>query len=178
MAVNEDKSGEIKTILRDVLDKNRADKNDSSKYIVDLDSSSDNARNVDSTSVSNVTFHDDSGSQREESNAFQVLMNRTKPIQYKSLPQQTVEDTECKEIADDAKEIRSKRKETLIALADKKGYSKRKFIETEEGERIEKNIESRMRFFKGSSCNERDDTAGAAMKNHRQSSGNLLNYFR
>ncbi|XP_050460172.1 uncharacterized protein LOC126856044 isoform X2 [Cataglyphis hispanica] len=121
------------------------------------------------------------GSQREESNAFQVLMNRSKPIQYKELSPQSIEDIENKEKLDDIKELRSRHKEKLIALADKKGYSKRKIAEMEEGERIEKNIENRMRFFKSDVTDDiahkRNDSIGLSIKNNKQQSGNLLDYF-
>ncbi|KAL6261962.1 hypothetical protein P5V15_007045 [Pogonomyrmex californicus] len=126
---------------------------------------------------SNIEFHDEIGSQQEESNAFQVLMNHSKPIQYK--PQQPVEDIESKDKLDDAKELKSKRKEKLIALADKKGYTKRKMMEIEENERIEKNIESRIRFLKGDNksniIHKKDNNI--ELKNNKQLSGNLLDYF-
>ncbi|XP_070152901.1 enhanced level of genomic instability 1 isoform X3 [Polyergus mexicanus] len=120
-------------------------------------------------------------SRREESNAFQVLMNRSKPIQYKELPQQSIEDIENKKKLDDVKELRSRHKEKLIVLADKKGYLKRKIAEMEEGERIEKNIENRMRFFKSDVTDDitckRNDSIGLSIKNNKQQSGNLLDYF-
>lgn len=122
------------------------------------------------------------GSQREESNAFQLLMNRGKPIQYKLLPQQSMEDIKCKEKLDNIKDLRVKHKEKMIALADKKGYSKKKIAEMEEGERIEKNIENRMKFFKSNitddSTPKRDDNIELSIKNSKQQSGNLLDYFR
>lgn len=133
--------------------------------------------NLNDETKSDIEFHDEIGSQREESNAFQVLMNRSKPIQYK-LP--SIEDIENKEKSD-VKELRSKCKEKLITLADKKGYSKRKIAEIEEGEKIEKNIQNRMRFFKGESKNniiqKKDSSFEVSIKTTKQS-GNLLNYFR
>jgi len=129
----------------------------------------------------NIEFHDEIGSQREESNAFQVLMSRGKPIQYKSPPQHSIEDIESKEKSDYVKELRSKCKEKLIALADKKGYSKRKMMEIEEGEKIEKNIENRIRFLKGESksniIHKKDNSFEVSIKNTKPP-GNLLNYFR
>lgn len=147
---------------------------------VDLDDESQNdINNIDDESVSNTELYNETNSQREESNAFQVLMNRSKPIHYKSPLPQPVEEVDLKEKMN---EIRSKRKEKLIALADKKGYSKRKVAEVEEGERIEKNIEDRMRFFKSSNKNDvtdkNDNSTELSLKNNKQHSGNLLDYFR
>lgn len=156
----------------------------SEQIIIDLDNaSSDNTKNINEVeNVSNVELCNEVGSQREESNAFQVLMNRNKPIQYKELTQQSIEDIENKEKLDDIKELKSRHKEKLIALADKKGYSKRKIAEMEEGERIEKNIENRMRFFKSDVTDDiahkSNDSIGLSIKNNKQQSGNLLDYFR
>lgn len=151
------------------------------EQIVDLDDSSNNSVNYNNETESNAEFHNEIGSQREESNAFQVLMSRSKPIQYKLPLQQPIEDTESKEKANNTKELRSKCKEKLIALADKKGYSKRKMAEIEEGEKIEKNIENRIRFFKGESkdnvVQKKDNSFELSIKNNKQS-GNLLDYFR
>ncbi|KAG5314528.1 ATAD5 protein, partial [Pseudoatta argentina] len=135
----------------------------------------DNVNSKDETE-SSIEFHDEVDSQRKESNAFQVLMSRSKPIQYKSPPQQPIEDSENKE---KSKEFRSRCKEKLIALADKKGYSRKKIAEMEEGEKIEKNIENRIRFFKGenkSNILEKDNSFELSIKTNKQS-GNLLNYF-
>ncbi|XP_011147806.2 replication factor C subunit 1 isoform X1 [Harpegnathos saltator] len=162
----------MKNISQDI--NNEIDKN---KQIVNLiDSSNDILmENIHDRGLSNAKFCDDIGSQREESNAFQVLMSRSKPIQYKSLPQQSVEDIECNIKSSDIKELKAKHKEKLIALADKKGYSKRKLAETEEGEKIEKNIENRLKFFKGDNGN--NDNSALSIKNNKQLSGSLLNYF-
>ncbi|KAM0737079.1 Enhanced level of genomic instability 1 [Formica fusca] len=154
----------------------------SEQFIIDLDTSNDSTKNInEAKNVSNVELHNEVDSQREESNAFQVLMNRSKPIQYKELPQQSIEDIENKKKLDDVKELRSRHKEKLIVLADKKGYSKRKIAEMEEGERIEKNIENRMRFFKSDVTDDithkRNDSIGLSIKNNKQQSGNLLDYF-
>lgn len=154
-------------------------KKPSEQITEDLDNSTDDstsdtseAENVSNTELCNII-----GSQREESNAFQLLMNRSKPIQYKLLPPQFVE-----EKFDNIKGLRSKHKEKLIALADKRGYSKKKIAEMEEGEKIEQNIENRMRFFKSNIVNDnmpkRDDNIELSIKNNKQQSGNLLDYFR
>lgn len=136
--------------------------------------------NFNDETESKVEFLNEIDSPREESNAFQVLMSRSKPIQYKLLPQQPIEDIENKEKLDYVKELRSKCKEKLTVLADKKGYSKRKMAEIEEGERIEKNIENRIRFFKGENKGNiihKDNSFELSIKTNKQS-GNLLDYFR
>lgn len=142
--------------------------------IVNLDDDTD----MDDEAASIVEVHDEADSQREESNAFQVLMNRGKPIQYKSsMPEQPADEAELKERLN---ELKSKRKERLTALADKKGYSRKKLAELEEGERIDKSIEERMKVFKGSNedvTHKRDESIELPMKNNRHS-GNLLDYFR
>lgn len=170
-------SKEMKNVLRE----HETELNE--QVIVDLNNfRTDNIKNVSDDGLPNIELCNEIGSQREESNAFQVLMNRSKPIQYKVLPQQSVEDVQCNKKLDEAKELKSKCKEKLIALADKRGYSKRKIAEIEEGEKIEKNIEDRIRFFKNKDknddvTNEKDDDIGLSIKN-KQVSGNLLNYFR
>ncbi|XP_070524431.1 enhanced level of genomic instability 1 isoform X2 [Cardiocondyla obscurior] len=153
------------------------------KNVIDVISSSKNNNIIDfnDEAASNIDIHDEIDSQREESNAFQVLMSRNRPIQYKSPPQQYTEDFENnKEKLDHVKEYKAKCKEKLTALADKKGYSKRKAAEIEEGEKIEKNIENRIRFFKSENKNnimhKKDNSFEISMKNTKQS-GNLLNYF-
>lgn len=155
-------------------------KQESNEEIIDLNNFINNSAN-DISKTENVEFCNIIGSQREESNAFQLLMNRDKPIQYKLLPQESMEDIKYKEKLDNIKELRAKHKEKIIALADKKGYSKKKIAEMEESERIEKNIENRMRFFKSNiaddSTPKRDDNIGFSIKNNKQS-GNLLDYFR
>jgi len=168
--INGNQSEEIKTISQE----------QGLNEHVNLDYSSNNSINLNAEIESNIEFYNEIGSQREESNAFQVLMSRSKPIQYKLPPQQPLEDIESKEKSDYVKELKSKCKEKLIALADKKGYSKRKMVEIEEGERIEKNIENRMKFFKSDSkdtIHKKDSSFELSIKTNKQS-GNLLDYFR
>ncbi|XP_072748662.1 uncharacterized protein Elg1 [Anoplolepis gracilipes] len=152
------------------------------EIIVDSDNSfSDGMNNINKAENALNELCNEIGSQRDESNAFQVLMNRSKPIQYKLLSQQPMENIENKEKLVDTKELRSRHKEKLIALADKKGYSKRKIAEMEEGEKIEKDIENRMRFFKSDvtsdNTHKKDSSIGLSIKNNKQQSGNLLDYF-
>ncbi|XP_012543644.1 ATPase family AAA domain-containing protein 5 [Monomorium pharaonis] len=146
------------------------------QIIVDFDNSSNGVINCNDES--NVEFHNEIGSQREESNAFQILMSRSKPIQYKS-PQQSTEGIESTEKLDYVKEFKLKCKEKLIVLADKKGYSKKKIAEMEEDEKIERNIENRMRFFKVESksngIHKKDHSFDLPIKNKHSS--NLLDYF-
>ncbi|KYN10078.1 PREDICTED: replication factor C subunit 1 [Trachymyrmex cornetzi] len=146
------------------------------QIVMNLNGSLNDNVNSEDETKSNIELCDEIGSQRKESNAFQVLMNHSKPIQYKS-PQQSIEDSENKEKSD-SKEFRSRCKEKLIALADKKGYSRKKIAEMEEGEKIEKNIENRIRFFKGESKSNthEKDSFELSIKTNKQS-GNLLDYF-
>lgn len=114
---------------------------------------------------------DENGEKKESSNAFQVLMTRSKPIQY--LPPKPVspeQEAEQKE----AKAKLKQNKDKLTALADKKGYSKRKLAEAEEAERIEKRLETRAKVFKRI---KRDEDQAPVNQNQRNSGG-LHNYFR
>jgi len=172
MEINGNQSEEIRTISQE---------QELNEQHINLDYSSNNSIiNLNAEIESNIEFYNEIGSQREESNAFQVLMSHSKSIQYK-LPPQSIEDIESKEKSDYVKELKSKCKEKLIALADKKGYSKRKMVEIEEGERIEKNIENRMKFFKSeskdSTIHKKDGNIELSIKTNKQS-GNLLDYFR
>lgn len=173
--INGNDSEKTKNIVQDKTEVSK-------RRIIDSDNSlNDSIKNMNEIENTLNELCNEIGSQREESNAFQVLMNRSKPIQYKLLPQQSVENIECKEKLDDIKQLKSKRKEKLIALAAKKGYSKKKIIEVEEGERIEKRIENRMRFFKSDVTDDvthnKNESIELSLKN-KQQSGNLLNYFR
>lgn len=161
---------------QDMNSKQSEDKLDE-QMVANLIDLSDNTsmKNVYDKSLSNIKFCDDIGSQREESNAFQVLMSHSKPIQYKSLPQQSIEDIEFNKKSVDVK-LKFKHKEKLIALANKKGYFKRKLADEEESERIERNIENRIKLFKHD--NGKDDNIELPIKNNRQFSGSLLDYFR
>uniref|UniRef100_A0A0C9RI96 ATAD5 protein n=1 Tax=Fopius arisanus TaxID=64838 RepID=A0A0C9RI96_9HYME len=107
------------------------------------------------------------------SNAFQVLMTRSKPIQY--LPQKPLspeqEATEAKK-NQDIKNRMKQNKEKLTALADKKGHSKRKLAEAEEAERIEKRLENRAKVFKR--LKREEEPPGNQNQRH---SGGLHNYF-
>ncbi|EFN70838.1 ATPase family AAA domain-containing protein 5 [Camponotus floridanus] len=169
--INGNQSEDAKYVLQN--------KEEPSEQIIDFENSINNSEN-DINKIEDIGLCSIIGSQREESNAFQLLMNRGKPIQYKLLPQQSMEDIKCKEKLDNIKDLRAKHKEKMIALADKKGYLKKKIAEMEEGERIEKNIENRMKFFKSNitddSTPKRDNTE-LLIKNNKQQSGNLLDYF-
>lgn len=171
-------SRNMENISQDVNSKTNKNKLDEQVVMNLIDSSDEETplKNVHDESLSDVKFCDDIGFQREESNAFQVLMSHSKPIQYKSPPQQSIEDVKFNEKSSDVKELKSKHKERLIALADKKGYSKRKLADAEESERIEQNIENRVKLFK---CdNRKDDTTELSIKSNKQLSGSLLDYFR
>ncbi|XP_076632832.1 enhanced level of genomic instability 1 isoform X1 [Colletes latitarsis] len=113
----------------------------------------------------------------KESNAFQIIMSRNnKSIQQ--TPQIRVL-SQNKEIdagnSEEYKEKLKRSKEKLIALADKKGYSKRKLFELEESEKVERIIQNRIKAFKKE---EKKDNVRSTVLSQRQPQGNLLNYFR
>lgn len=115
---------------------------------------------------------------REESNAFQVLMTRKKPLTYKSLPAVLPQDEQMQEkVLEESKIKLKKNKEKLIVLADKKGYSKRKLNEVEEAEKIEKRLEKRAKVFRLMATDENTDKSSPALS-RIISPGSLHNYFR
>lgn len=129
---------------------------------------------IDDVQVINIVSNEVES--REESNAFQILMNRNKVSHCVSpvkLFPQNEEATNKK--AEEYREKLKRSKEKLIALADKKGYSKRKLAEMEEAEKIEQIIQSRVKLFKGE---EKKNNASTTVLNHKHSPGSLLNYFR
>ncbi|KZC10574.1 ATPase family AAA domain-containing protein 5 [Dufourea novaeangliae] len=111
----------------------------------------------------------------EESNAFQILMSRNKQIQnishIKVLENEDVNTKKSEEYK--AKLKRSK--ERLIVLADKKGYSKRKLSEIQEGGKIEHIIQNRIKVFKEDE--KKGNNVGATIFSQTQTCGSLLNYF-
>lgn len=116
--------------------------------------------------------------EREESNAFQVLMTRKKPVQYIVPTPMSPEDEElAARIARDSKIKIKENRERLIALADKKGYSKRKLGETEEAERIERRLEKRAKVFRVNGRKD-DEEEGSPPSGRRVMPGSLHNYFR
>ncbi|XP_053981317.1 ATPase family AAA domain-containing protein 5 isoform X1 [Hylaeus volcanicus] len=109
----------------------------------------------------------------EESNAFKIIMSSNKPMQRISptkLPSPTDETTRNTE--EYRKKIK-RSKERLIALADKKGYSKRKLSEIEEGEKVDRIIQNRIKAFK---MGEKKDNVSTPVLTQRQPHG-ILNYF-
>lgn len=132
---------------------------------------------IDNIELIDINSNDKTESIREESNAFQILMSRNKTGQcispIKLLPQK--EEINIKK-SEEYKEKLKQSKEKLVALADRKGYSKRKLIEVEEGEKIEQMIQNRIKFFKGEE--KTDNSISTAVLNHKQPAGSLLNYFR
>lgn len=103
-------------------------------------------------------------------------MSRTKPTQIspkKLVPQN--EETNAKK-SEEYREKLKRSKERLTILADKKGYSKRKLSEIEEGEKIEEIIQNRIKAFKVEG--KKDDNMNATVLSQKQPPGSLLNYFR
>ena len=122
----------------------------------------------------NSSNNEDSNS--EESNVFKILMNRNKPVQQASpteLSPQSEERNATK--SEEYKEKLKRSKERLIALADRKGYSKKKLAEVEEGERIEQTIQNRIKTF--TTEGKKNGNMNATVLSQKQPSGSLLNYF-
>ncbi|XP_076242748.1 enhanced level of genomic instability 1 isoform X2 [Calliopsis andreniformis] len=112
----------------------------------------------------------------EGSNAFQILMSRNKVTQQISPTKLTVPNEEVNiKKSEESKERLRRSKEKLIALADKKGYSKRKLEELEEGERVEQIIQNRIKILKMEG--KKNDNENTPVLSQKQPPGSLLNYF-
>ncbi|XP_053596829.1 ATPase family AAA domain-containing protein 5 [Microplitis demolitor] len=148
---------------------NNSDINDSK---IDLDSSDECIFDVDKKKKSSnnkiITLEnkknnsptDELTNGREESNAFHVLMTRNKSVKVNSTKRSSEEGKEDSSEIKNSQEIKNKlkqNKEKLITLADKKGYTKRKIREREEEEKIEKQIENRIKMFKGNNSSDNND---------------------
>lgn len=132
---------------------------------------------IDDIEVVTIDSNNEIENSREESNAFQILMNRNKVVQYVSPIKVLTQNEEVNSRkSEEYREKLKRSKEKLIALADKKGYSKRKLAEMEEGEKIEQIIQNRIKLFKGEE--RKDSNMSTTILNHKQSGGSLLNYFR
>ncbi|XP_076655766.1 enhanced level of genomic instability 1 [Halictus rubicundus] len=121
--------------------------------------------------------NDKEDNNHEESNAFQILMNRKKQGQSLSPTKLPSTDEANIKKSEEYKIKLKKTKEKLVALADKKGYSKRKLLEIEEGEKIEHIIQTRIKSF---TKDEKKDTNGetnVVTQTQTQSCSSLLNYF-
>ncbi|XP_060815268.1 ATPase family AAA domain-containing protein 5 [Bombus pascuorum] len=143
---------------------------------ISMDSTLKSREVIDDIEVVTIDSNNEIENSREESNAFQILMNRNKVLQYvspiKVLPQN--EEVNSRK-SEEYREKLKRSKEKLIALADKKGYSKRKLAEMEEGEKIEQIIQNRIKLLKGEE--RKDSNTSTTILNHKQSGGSLLNYF-
>lgn len=142
---------------------------------VSLNSTFRNTEDVVDLVSANSSDNEDNNS--EESNVFQILMNRNKPVQQASptkLSPQSEERNAAK--SEEYKEKLKRCKERLVALADKKGYSKKKLAEVEEEERIEQTIQNRIKTFTAEG--KKDHSMNTTVLSQKQPSGSLLNYFR
>ena len=150
--------------------------NNSVGNCVNLNSTFRNSEDIDVVDLISVNSSDNEDNNSEESNVFQILMNRNKPAQQASptkLSPQSEEGNATK--SEEYKEKLKRCKEKLIALADKKGYSKKKLAEVEEGERIEQTIQNRVKAF--TTEGKKDGNMSATVLSQKQPSGSLLNYF-
>ncbi|KAG8038902.1 hypothetical protein G9C98_003209 [Cotesia typhae] len=114
---------------------------------------------------------------KEGPNAFHLLMTRNKPGKIVCTKKSTDEAEEDQIEIKNSQELKNKlkqNKEKLITLADKKGYTKRKLCEKEEEEIIEKQVENRVKMFKGNSSNSLD---GSNIITPKPTPRGLYNYF-
>nr|XP_031833286.1 ATPase family AAA domain-containing protein 5 [Nomia melanderi] len=156
--------------------------NKSKKQLKDKESSKSNIslcntiKNKDAEIVDLVSDNNNEDEyNREESNAFQILMNRKKQIQYNSPTKVPQNDEVNLKNSEEYKTKLKHMKEKLIVLADKKGYSKRKLSEIEEAEKIERIIQNRIKVFKKDE--KKDNNLDTTVFTQTQSCGSLLNYF-
>lgn len=151
----------------------------SEKYVkgdININNSQNNEKDIVHVDLGDSDSNDRDKNNSEGSNAFQILMSRTKPTQIspkKLVPQN--EETNAKK-SEEYREKLKRSKERLTILADKKGYSKRKLSEIEEGEKIEEIIQNRIKAFKVEG--KKDDNMNATVLSQKQPPGSLLNYFR
>lgn len=152
----------------DKLNKNNND--------IDLDSTYENIFNAKSPKKNDL-IKNSTTSAREESNAFQLLMTRNKPIKYLTTKELTPED-EILEIQkkEESKAKLKQTKEKIIILADKKGYSKRKLAEKEEDEKMEKILENRAKMFKKNPETD-NNIVNTSLNAPKGSTRGLHNYF-
>nr|XP_033336733.1 ATPase family AAA domain-containing protein 5 [Megalopta genalis] len=132
-------------------------------------------KNKEPEVINLINISDSEDDNHEESNAFQILMNRKKQVHSLSptKPAQT-DEADIKKSGEYKIKLKQT-KEKLIALADKKGYSKQKLAEIEEGEKIERIIQKRIKLFKKDTT--KDSNGEATIFTQSQSCGSLLNYF-
>ncbi|XP_044590455.1 ATPase family AAA domain-containing protein 5 isoform X2 [Cotesia glomerata] len=152
------------------------DTTDECIFDVDVEKKFNNKTNkIESRQDNSTTAEQING--REEPNAFHVLMTRNKPGKIICTKKSTDEGEEDQLEIKNSQELKSKlkkNKEKLITLADKKGYTKRKLREKEEEEIIEKQVENRIKMFKGNSSNNID---GSNIITPKQTPRGLYNYF-
>ncbi|CAG5093496.1 Similar to ATAD5: ATPase family AAA domain-containing protein 5 (Homo sapiens) [Cotesia congregata] len=152
------------------------DTTDECIFDVDVKKKFNNKKNkIESLQDNSTTAEQVNG--REEPNAFHVLMTRNKPGKIICTKKSTDEGEEDQLEIKNSQDLKSKlkqNKEKLITLADKKGYTKRKLREKEEEEIIEKQVENRIKMFKGNSSNNID---GSNIITPKPTPRGLYNYF-
>lgn len=111
-------------------------------------------------------------------NAFAILMGHNKSLAPCFVQMKQLSPPEAEGNVKRSAEYKEKLigiKEKLEALADKRGYSKRKVAEMEESEQIEEMIKDRLKLFKGEK--KKDNSTITSSLNQKQSAGTLFNYF-
>ncbi|KAK2577142.1 hypothetical protein KPH14_003302 [Odynerus spinipes] len=110
------------------------------------------------------------------SNAFHVLMNQNKTINYISSVHSLLQnDILSKSVKNKSEKKVKQCKEKFIAIEDKKDYSKRKLREVEEDDEIEEIVEKRMKLFTESTKVDNDNSTIIDRK--KNTSSNLLQFF-
>ncbi|XP_024938711.1 ATPase family AAA domain-containing protein 5 isoform X2 [Cephus cinctus] len=174
-----------RSVPGDISAKSKSSNSTSKKNnLVDVTSSYSNDRNSMECEIETVRLDKNEGDdvisnsdERVESNAFDVLMTRNKPVELNPPPQLSPQEAE--HLAKKGEETKTKlkqNKEKLTSLADKKGYAKRKLAELEESERIEKRIHNRTKMFKQEAKKDSSEIVNSST-GQRQNTHNLLNYF-
>ena len=154
----------------------RGNGNDTIGKCVSLNSTFRNTEDIDIIDLVSVNSSDSDDNNSEVSNVFQILMNRNKPVQQAS-PTRLSPQSDERNVAksEEYKEKLKRTNEKLVALADKKGYSKKKLVEVEEAERIEQTIQNRIKTFTAEG--KKDGNMNTTVLCQKQPSGSLLNYF-
>ncbi|XP_076749848.1 enhanced level of genomic instability 1 [Xylocopa sonorina] len=115
-----------------------------------------------------INVDSDNDNDREQSNAFQILMGHTKPIQCVS-PTKIIPQSE------EANLKKSCEYKEKLKRSKEKSHSKKKLVDAEESEKIEQSKQNHIKLFKGQE--KKDNGTGEAALNYKQQTGTLLNYF-
>lgn len=115
-------------------------------------------------------------SQHKESNAFHVLMNRNKTVNYISPVHSLLKNDVFSESVKNESNTKLKQcKSKVLAFVNKKNYSKRKVREMEEGDKMEEILEKRMKLFTDHTNIHNNNSV--IINDQNNTSNNLLQFF-